>query len=340
MAQKFANAARGFLSAGIIDTDTTISISSGGSLFPVANGTDWFRAVLQDETGIEVVQVTGHTSGADTFTVVRAQEGTTARSFALGSVFGLRVTAADSDNWRAAYDWGDHSTAGYLDAADIGVSVQAYDADLTTWGGKTAPSGGVVGTTDTQTLSNKGLTTIVSGTAGPTGSGGSAALQVMGDSTNGAYLTFHRSGVWAGNLGLDTSNVLRYGGWSAGTGVTLFGVTSTGVMEVRRGVYFGSQHANGNSGTAITVNFANGQKQALTLTGNCTVTLSFPGVGNYQLILTQDATGNRTVTWSGVSRYVGSATAPAINTAANSSTVVSFYYDGTNTWVAASKVNA
>jgi hypothetical protein len=41
----------------------------------------------------------------------------------------------------------------YTDA--IGSTVQAYDADLTTWGGKTAPSGDVVGTTDTQTLSGK-----------------------------------------------------------------------------------------------------------------------------------------------------------------------------------------
>ena len=40
----------------------------------------------------------------------------------------------------------------------IGTNVQAWDADLDTWATKTAPSGTVVGTTDSQTLTNKTLT--------------------------------------------------------------------------------------------------------------------------------------------------------------------------------------
>lgn len=43
-------------------------------------------------------------------------------------------------------------------SAAVGVSVQAYDSDLAAFAGKTAPTGAVVGDTDTQTLSAKTLT--------------------------------------------------------------------------------------------------------------------------------------------------------------------------------------
>lgn len=47
----------------------------------------------------------------------------------------------------------------------IGTNVQAWDADLDTWATKTPPSGTPVGTTDTQTLTNKRITPRVGTTA-------------------------------------------------------------------------------------------------------------------------------------------------------------------------------
>ena len=53
----------------------------------------------------------------------------------------------------------------------IGTNVQAWDADLDTWATKTPPSGVVIGTTDTQTLTNKRVsprTDTVTSSATPT----------------------------------------------------------------------------------------------------------------------------------------------------------------------------
>jgi trimeric autotransporter adhesin len=49
-----------------------------------------------------------------------------------------------------------------------------------------------------------------------TGDSSSPALQVYSTASRGAIMSFHRSGVYAVNMGLDTDNVFRIGGWSAG----------------------------------------------------------------------------------------------------------------------------
>lgn len=148
MGQLFADAARAYLSAGIAAGDTTISISSGGNLFPVATGTDWFKAVLQDASGIEIVYVTAHTSGATSFTVTRGQEGTTARSFAAGAVFGIRVTSADMAGFAGKLSDApsDGKTYGRKDAA------WAEAGDVTTNGAQTLLSKTIHGNANTLTV--------------------------------------------------------------------------------------------------------------------------------------------------------------------------------------------
>lgn len=48
-----------------------------------------------------------------------------------------------------------------VDTSDIGVTVQAQDPELNQWATKSAPTGFAVGTTDSQTLSNKTLVDMV-----------------------------------------------------------------------------------------------------------------------------------------------------------------------------------
>lgn len=81
-------------------------------------------------------------------------------------------------------------------AAAVGVSVQAYDADLTAFAGKTAPTGDVVGTSDAQTLTNKTI------------SGGSAsnltALSTTGDVSFGASSATNPQG-WGRIMSVENS---------------------------------------------------------------------------------------------------------------------------------------
>jgi hypothetical protein len=84
-----------------------------------------------------------------------------------------------------------------------------------------------------------------------------------------------------------------------------------------------------NTGTAITINLANGTVQDLTLTGNATITMPTAVAGkSFIIMLNQDATGSRSVTWSTVVWPGG--TAPTITGTANKMDMYSFFSDGTS----------
>lgn len=89
----FSNNASSLLASGILATDTTCTVSAGsGVLFPAVAAGQIAVGTLEDTSGnIEVVHITSKTG--DAFTMLRAQEGTTAAAFASGSRFELRVTA-------------------------------------------------------------------------------------------------------------------------------------------------------------------------------------------------------------------------------------------------------
>ena len=84
-----------------------------------------------------------------------------------------------------------------------------------------------------------------------------------------------------------------------------------------------------NSSTAITLALTNGTVQIITLTGNATITMPTATSGkSFILLLKQDATGSRTVTWSTVKWPAG--TAPTITSTASKQDIFSFFADGTN----------
>ena len=94
MAIKFSNNASGTLAASITAAATSITLTTGqGALFPAMSAGDYFFATLVDSSNnLEIVRVNARSS--DTLTVVRGQDGTTARTYAAGDKVELRVTAA------------------------------------------------------------------------------------------------------------------------------------------------------------------------------------------------------------------------------------------------------
>lgn len=88
-----------------------------------------------------------------------------------------------------------------------------------------------------------------------------------------------------------------------------------------------------NSGTALTIDLANGSQQVITLTGNVTFTFPAAATGKaFTLYLKQDATGGRTVTWPSSAKFPAN-TAPTITSTASKMDKISFQCpDGTN-WI-------
>jgi hypothetical protein len=87
-----------------------------------------------------------------------------------------------------------------------------------------------------------------------------------------------------------------------------------------------------SSGTNVTVDWNNGNKQKIVLGHNVTFTFTAPsaGVGSFSLILKQDGFGSRTVTWpTSIVKWPGG-TAPVLSTAPNKVDVVTCIYDGSD----------
>lgn len=94
MGVKVKNNAYGVLLLSITASDTSITLQTGeGASFPSLSSGEYFYATLIDVSqNLEIVKVTARTG--DVLTVVRGQEGTTARVYVVGDRIEQRITAA------------------------------------------------------------------------------------------------------------------------------------------------------------------------------------------------------------------------------------------------------
>jgi hypothetical protein len=94
---------------------------------------------------------------------------------------------------------------------------------------------------------------------------------------------------------------------------------------------FNSENNAGNSGSSITIDWNDGQKQSVTLTA-ASVTLSFtnpPGPGNFILKIVQDGTGNRTIGTYPTNSF-SSGGSLSLTSTASAVDIAAIYFDGTN----------
>jgi hypothetical protein len=119
----FTNNAATGLVYPITSSATTLYVNGGsGSLFPSPTGGNYFMITLINAlTGnMEIVQCTARSG--DVFTIVRAQEGTTAQAFAIGDAVQLRITAGSLQTFA-------NSVVNSV-AAGTGISVSASTGNV------------------------------------------------------------------------------------------------------------------------------------------------------------------------------------------------------------------
>jgi hypothetical protein len=116
------------ITTAISASDVGLAVAAGtGTLFPTLGASDYFYATLVSAGGTyEVIKVTARVG--DTMTIVRAQEGTTAQSFASGSRIEVRVTAASITDMVDEHDQASEisitDTNGYYTSTNVEGALQ------------------------------------------------------------------------------------------------------------------------------------------------------------------------------------------------------------------------
>lgn len=154
------------------------------------------------------------------------------------------------------------------------------------------------------------------------GAGNAVTLSAPQDLHTGASVQFATGSIGA----VVATTVTAATRASVGTGST----DSSASLHVVGQYYSRMVDAGTISGTTCSFDWTSGNEHKAVLSSNTTVSFA-NGVtgGRYVLLLKQDGTGSRTVTWP-VSVLWPSASAPTLSTTASKTDLFTFFFDGTN----------
>ena len=272
---KFTNNASTQLSKSISASDTVLTVGDNvASIFPKLEPGDYFILTLADTNKQrEVVKCTSRTDS--TFTVERAQEGTAARPFAVGSLLELRLTAdsitrvaedastvkSHTSTDGAAYGKASATVYGHVKLSDDFTSgKQAFDAVACTPHGFQQAVNRLlnVSTVELITASKTWVaaedatyTITAVGGGGPGGTGGNASEGFSDGSVIGSG-----GGAGGGGAGQVITQTLRLNKGDA-VAVTIGGASGTTTFGTYVTALGGSRGNNGGSSTGCGCNCGN-----------------------------------------------------------------------------------
>lgn len=208
-----ANNAKSTLAAAIGALDTTLTVTSGTeTLFPSPTGGDYFYVTLEDSTKTvrEIVKCTARST--TTLTIVRAQDGTSANIFALGSTVEMRVNkAALSDTISAA------TTAASNAATSASAAATSASSASTSAGTATTQAG--IATTQATNASNSAT------------SAASSASAAAASAASGMYSAVQDKNTNYTVVAADAGDLIRVTTTSGAITITLPLISGTGIGD-------------------------------------------------------------------------------------------------------------